>query len=225
MLSSNNDSLIKNDLLDIFEFRFNKIGTIKFSYYDNDNFLIPIPDTITIVNTYSEIFYFSSIQNCYYYKFDITLERIRIDLNFVIFLKNNRDSITLSNSSNRYFNDSAYYSLSDSYTLYVSEGIRDENVYLYKLDNIKFTNISVPEYIMKPNLYFYFNDVTCDLSGHGFNMFKNKTGEQKNIQKCNYISGSKRLLCNISGGLYNNDPFDYYYFRINEREINTTNQK
>lgn len=225
LLSSNNDSLIKNDLLDIFEFRFNKIGTIKFSYYDNDNFLIPIPDNITIVNTYSEIFYFSSIQNCYYYKFDITLERIRIDLNFVIFLKNNRDSITLSNSSNRYFNDSAYYSLSDSYTLYVSEGIRDENVYLYKLDNIKFTNISVPEYIMKPNLYFYFNDVTCDLSGHGFNMFKNKTGEQKNIQKCNYISGSKRLLCNISGGLYNNDPFDYYYFRINEREINTTNQK
>jgi hypothetical protein len=56
-------------------------------------------------------------------------------------------------------------------------------------------------------------------------MFKNKTDEQRNIQKCNYISGSKRLLCNISAGLYNNDPFDYYYFRINGREINTTSQK
>ena len=47
---------------------------------------------------------------------------------------------------------------------------------------------------MKPNLYFYFNDITCDLSRHRFYLLKNKNNEQKNIQRCKYTNSNKILI-------------------------------
>ena len=224
LLSSINQ-IITNYTCKYFKFEFNKTGIVNFSYYDNDDFLIPIPDNITIVKNYLELFYFSPNPNCFYYKFNFSLIRVRYNVSFFVFLinKNEGKYLPLYNDNNiiSYDIDSSY--LNGNYTLYVSDETKDEVVYLYKSD-IKFTNISVPEYIMKPNLYLYFHNVTCDLSGNRFIMYKNKTKEQRTIQTCIYTNENK-LLCNITPGLYNNDPFGYYYFTINERSIiNDTNE-
>ena len=48
-----------------FEYQIKKIGTIKFSYYDLDNFIIPITDYITVVQYYTQLFSYISLKTCY----------------------------------------------------------------------------------------------------------------------------------------------------------------
>ena len=217
-----NDIINTTENCDKFEFNFDNTGIIHFSYYDSDGFLIPIDDYITIVNTYTEIFSFINFQECHFFKFELIVDIYSRyeNVSLIIFLKNiNTNGITTLNKTNKNFiNDKIDLSIGN-YNLFVSETTLDDEVYLFKSGNFHLTNISVPDYIMKPNSYINFAEVTCDLSKHRFDMFKNSSSIIKKLERCIYYNQEKILSCEISGSFYTNSLFGYYYFKINDKDI------
>ena len=95
--------------------------------------------------------------------------------------------------------------------LYVSEATLDDEVFLFK-STIYVTQITVPTYIMKPNLNVAFKNVICDLSKHKFEMLKYPTNSvTKKLERCRYNNNQKTLTCEISGNFYTNNLFGYYF--------------
>ena len=230
LLSSNGINITNiSEACDIFNFTFDQTGRISFSYFDKDNFLIPINDNITIVEVYTNLFNFINWQNCYYYKFDLSVQAINTfqNINLVIFLKNttNNNNYNLIKKDNK-FENNMNNSESGEVILYVSEATLDDEVFLFK-STIYVTQITVPTYIMKPNLNVAFKNVICDLSKNKFEMFKYPTNSvSKRLDRCRYNNNQQTLTCEISGNFYTNNLFGYYSYKISDKNIllNNTNQ-
>ena len=222
-LYSSNRKEIHNTTVncDKFEFEFNNTGQIYFSYFDKDNFLIPIVDNIIIVNIYTDIFSFISLQECYYLKFDLITDLNKYkDVELVIFLKDKNNETKILDNNNNIFTNNDMKLLIQNYNLYVSEAIFDDEVYLYKANSFELTDIEIPEYIMKPNLYVNFTEVSCDLSSNTFEMYKQVSSNiRKKLERCKYYKDAKTLNCEISGSFYTNTLFGSYYYKVNEKEI------
>ena len=193
----------------IFEYPINKIGVIKFNYYDIDGFMISINDSIIVVPNYPILFSFNE-KFCYYYQFDISIDifnSYKNKLNIKVFLKDPYNSIILLNNSesneNKYTYKDINYYISDyqGFDLYISEGFIEDKVYLYKSNQkVKFTDIKTPEFIIDPNKTIVFSDVNCNLNSSTFIM--KKTG-QNSIQNYliywKYDLINRQIYFNISG--------------------------
>ena len=228
---SSKQSLIHNNC-SIFEYLIIKTGTIKFSYYDKDNYIIPINDYITVVQYYSQLFSFISLRNCYYFNFEIStniLDSYKNKFKLYLFLKSTDNINTfylVENTENNHVivikNENL---INKNYYLYVSENYYDKDVYLYRTDNyIQFTSINVPPYIIEPNITIVFSDVKCDLSQSKFIITKDEDNTiQRNLINCKYNSYSKQLSCNISGMFYVTNRYKKYYYLINKKKISNIN--
>ena len=226
---SNKYNLINiNNCLE-FRYPITKLGTIKFSYYDKDNFIIPINNNITVVQYYTHLFSFNSLKYCYYQDFDISINIIDFYKNkfsLLIFLKS-IDNTTIFIFSNK--NENIYSLVSKNnnlinknYYLYISENIFDQEVFLYKSDNyIQFTNITVPEFIIEPNTTITFSNVKCDLSKSKFiiKKYENNNLIDKTLTSCKYNDSYMQLSCNILGTFYSSNRYKYYYYQVDEKNI------
>ena len=207
-----------------------KIGTIKFSYYDKDGFLIPINDSIIVVSTYSQFFSFNE-KTCYYYVFDITIE-IKISyinkFNITVFLKDRYNSITLLNNSESngkytYKDINSSFLDEQGFDLYISEEEKDDTVYLYK-SKVRFTGLETPEFIIDPNKTIVFSNVICNLNSSTFKIIKMDTRDVYNsLIYWKYEPLSNSLYCNISGDFYQANRFRYYYYQIDYNNISNIN--
>lgn len=217
----------------IFEYKIDKTGTIKFSFYDNDSFIIPINDFITVVSDYSQLFLFNE-KLCYYYKFDISIDILKSyenDLNIKVFLKDTNNNIYSLNNSESNKNKYTLQNINSSFLdiqgfdLYISEGFEDDKIYLYKSSGkVKFTNISTPEFIIDPNKTIVFSDVNCDLSSSTFIIKKLDTSYIQNyLTNCKFTNSY--LYCNILGDFYLANRFQYYYYQIDYNNISDINNK
>ena len=226
-----NETLSKDcDKCTTFYYPINKEGTIKFNYYDNDNFIIPINDSIVVVSIYSE--YFSLNEKfCYYYKFDITINKLNSYKNILkikAFFKNDSYNFSLYNSEsneNKYtYNDKEihFHELYKEFNLYISEGEEEDDIiYLYKSNyKIKFTNITTPEFLIDPNKTIVFSDVNCDLNSSTIIIKKTETPSiQNNLKYWKYDNDNRQLYFNISGDFYQPNRFRYYYYQIDNNNI------
>jgi len=218
-----------------FYYKINKTGTINFNYYYNDsnvNIIIPIDKNIIVVPSYSSLFYINLFNKCFYYKFDISLKYYNNDIKYCLFLYNDQEDkkISLYNSKNTsyvvYTYDENKYSselLNVGYYLIISENTSDKDVYLYKSDLIKFTDINVPEYIIKPNTSIIFTDIFCNLSQSRFDIKKKDSNDiSKQMSNCKYHSTNNSLVCDIKTFF---SDFTYYRYFIENKEITNINDK
>ena len=218
---------LNNDSCIFLYYPITKIGTIRFSYYDKDGFLIPINDSIIVVSTYSQFFSFNE-KSCYYYKFDITIEIMssyKNKLNIKVFLKDRSNAITLLDNSESNENKYTYKDINSSFfdeqgfDLYISEEEKDDKVYLYK-SKVKFTGIETPEFIIDPNKTIVFSNVNCDLNSSTFKIIKMDTKDVYNsLTYWKYEPLNNALYCNISGDFYQANRFRYYYYQIDYNNI------
>ena len=224
------EDLIKKDTnCKTFYYNINRSGIITFNYKYidyNSTFFIPINKSITVV-PYSLHLFELDYKNCYYYKFNILFKEYNIKPNYFIFLYNENNIIKLNttdNSNNKKYSSNEIKNninkLKNGYYIMVSEGQIDTDVYLFKsTDTIKVTNISVPEYIIKPNLTITFQDITCNLSDSKFEIINYKSKEISNyLGNCTYKS-DYYLFCNINNNFYKNNPFGYYFYTIDNQDI------
>ena len=216
-----------------FEYKIDKIGTIRFNYFDEDNITIPINDFIVVVSTYSQFFLFNE-KFCFYYKFDISIDILnsyKDKLNIVVFLKtknNNSPFIQLNKSENNE-NKYTYKEINTSFInnqqfeLYISEGFKDDKIYLYKsYKEIIFTAIETPKYIIEPNKTIVFYDVNCNLNSSIFLIKKvDASSIQNYLTYWKYDIINRQLYYNISGDFYQSNRFKDYYYQIDY--INITN--
>ena len=222
---------LNNDSCIFLYYPITKIGTIKFSYFDKDGFLIPINDSIIVVSTYSQFFSFNE-KSCYYYKFDITIEirsSYKNKLNIKVFLKDRFNAITLLDNSESNENKYTYKDINSSFfdeqgfDLYISEEEKDDKVYLYK-SKVKFTGIETPEFIIDPNKTIVFSNVNCDLNSSTFKIIKMDTKDVYNsLSYWKYEPLNKYLYYNISGDFYQANRFRYYYYQIDYNNISNIN--
>ena len=225
-----------------FEYQIEKEGTIKFSYYDNDRFIIPINDYINVAKYYNQLFSYISLKTCYYHnnfeilididdffenKFQLYLYLRSIDNNtdFKLDRLNNINKYILKEKSNLLFNNSFY--------LYVSENYYDYETFLHKSeDHITFTNINTQPFIIEPNTKIIFSDIRCDLSNSIFIMKKEEDNLQKKLDECKYNNSDSQISCNITGKetfYSNNYNYKNYYYTIDNKNIiffnNNSNEK
>ena len=87
-------------------------------------------------------------------------------IKYCIFLYNNdNDKISFNYSTDNKFSYENKNIINKEYYLIISEQEEDKDIYLYKSnDTIKFTDIKVPEYIIKPNKTIVFSDLYCNLN-------------------------------------------------------------
>lgn len=210
-----------------FEYPIKKVGIIRFNYYDNDSYIIPINDFINVAQYYQQFFSFDSLKSCYYFEFDISINNIEKELNSIVFLKST-DNITILNLSlnqNKYNIIMNETYIEKDYYLYISEEYLDQDVFLYKSSIIQFTEINVPTYIIDPNTTIVFSKLKCDLSKSSFEMIKmNDSSIQKNLINCKYNNVSKTLTCNILGTFYLNNRYKHYYYIIDGKNISNINK-
>ena len=227
---SSNSDLKDNSCLE-FIYPISKLGTIKFSYYDNDTIKIPINDNITVVQYYTQLFIFNSLKNCYYHSFDISINFIDLYKNkfkLLIFLKSNDNTMFNLTNENEYIyslvskNDNL---INKNYYLYFYENKYDQ-VFLYKYENsIQFTDITVPEFIMEPNTTIIFSNIKCDLSNSKFIMKKydEENLEDKTLTSCKYNSNDNKLSCSILEAFYRNNLYRYFYYQVDDKNISKIN--
>ena len=210
-----------------------RTGQINFSYYYNDTnekILIPIKDSIIVASTYTSFFDFPSLKNCYYYKYNISMRYYNKVPEYFVFLNNPYRNITLiSNEENtltKYtYNKtdiSSEYIINNQYYLIISEEYQDNEIYLYKsTDLIGFTDIDVPEFIIKPNLTVTFNNILCNLDKSIIEMKKyNENSISRQISDCKYISSNRIMSCDIKySNFYSNNPFNNYSYTIDNEDI------
>ena len=118
--------------------------------------------------------------------------------------------------------------INKEYNFIISEEIEDTEIYLYKSNNtIKFTDIKVPEYIIKPNKTIVFSNLYCNLSESKIEIQKNQTNVIKiKFTDCQYTAKDKILSCNINtNNFYSNNPFTYYKYYIDDKEIKDNNNQ
>ena len=123
---------------------------------------------------------------------------------YIVFLSNQYRNITLignqENSYVRYYNKTipSDYIINNEYELIISEKYADINVYLYKSKTIHFTDITVPEYLIKPNITINFSKVKCDLSNSKIEIIKyNESSLSNKINDCTYNSRDEIMSCQI----------------------------
>ena len=221
-----------SDNCSIFDYPINKEGTIKFNYYDEDDFIIPINDSIIVVSDYSKFFSFNE-KFCYYHQFDISIDILSSyinKLNIRVFLKNGTFNISLNNNEyngNKYTYKKMNSSFFDKeFDLYISEEIEDDEIYLYKSNQkVKFTDIKTPEYIIEPYITIVFSDVNCNLNSSTFLIKKTDTPSIYNY--LNYWKyNNSQLYFNITGKFYQPNRFKYYFYQIDYKNItNISNEE
>ena len=216
-----------------FHYDIYRTGQIYFNYYYNDNkekILIPISDSIIVASTYTSFFDFSSLKNCYYYKYNISMTFYNKMPKYFVFLHNQYRNISLiSNEENPLIkytynktNISSEYIINQQYYLIISEEYQDNEIYLYKsTDLIGFTDIEVPEFIIKPNLTVTFHNIFCNLDKSIIEMKKyNENSLSRQISDCKYSSSNKIVACNIKySNFYDNNPFGNYSYTIDNEDI------
>lgn len=224
----NQYNLTSNDCKN-FEYPISKVGIIKFSYYDKQRFIIPIDDNITVVQSYTQLFKFNSLRDCYYYHFDLSydiVDSFKNKLSLALFLRNSDNqnvSFIFDKENNKYSLDDKNVSFDKDYFLFASENGIDEEVFLYKY-NIKFTNITVRPFIIEPDTTIIFSDIKCDLSKSKFVMKKYEGSLiEKSISNCKYNNNSKQLSCNIIGIFYSTNIYKNYYYQIDDKNISSIN--
>ena len=215
----------------IFEYNIDKTGTFKFNYFDKDNFMIPINDSIVVVSTYPQLFAYNE-QFCFYYLFNISIDIMnshKNKLKIKVFLKNDDNSkislVNIENSENKYtYKNISYFNIIDieGFYLYISEEIEDEKIYLYKSKvKVKFTEIETPEFIIDPNKTIVFSNVNCDLNSSIFKIIRmGESDVQNSLTYWKYDSVNKYLYYNITGDFYKANRFRYYYYQIDYKNIN-----
>ena len=218
-----------------FYYYFNRTGEFYFNYYYNStdfNLTIPIEDKIKVELTYKNYFDFYLIKNCYYYKkFDLSLLFFSKEPKYCIFLYNDNDKIVFNYSKDNILSSFSYENkklINQEYYFIISEEVEDKEIYLYKSNNsIKFTDIKVPEYIIKPNKTILFSNLFCNLSESKIEIQKNQTSAIKiQFTDCQYNTGDKTLSCNINNNnFYSNNPFSNYIYYIDDREIRDNNNQ
>jgi len=217
----------------IFEYKIDRIGTIRFNYSDEENFMIPINDYIIVVSNYPQYFSFKE-KFCYYFKYDISINILNLykdKLNIKIFLKDcNNFIIPFKNSNNKniytYDINSSFFD-NQGFDLYISENEIDEEVYLYKSnEKIKFTQIETPEFIIEPNRTIVFSNVNCNLNSSTFKILRVDTPDcQNSLSYLEYDSINSYLYYKIEGDFYQANRFKYYYYQIDYNNIINFNNK
>ena len=211
-----------------------RTGQIFFNYYYNETkekILIPINDNITVASTYTTFFDFASLKNCYYYKYNINMFFYNNLPKYFVFLNNSERNISLikvgeENSIKQYSYDrtktSFNHIINNKYYIIISEGKEDSEIYLYKSNNlIGFTNVNVPQFIIKPNLTLTFHNVSCNLNGLKIEMKKYNENSLNQISDCTHNSNSNLTTCKIQNNyFYNNyNPFQYYSYIIEKENV------
>ena len=216
-----------------FYYEINRVGEIYFNYYYNDSnekILIPIYKNIIVAPSYKAFFDFTSLKNCYYYKYNITMSFYNTLPKYYFFLNNEVNNISLipikENSFIKYtYNETKITPesiIDKKYYLIISEAYKDIYTYLYKSENpIGFTNIKVPEYIIKPNLTIFFDKIFCNLNESIIVMKKySEPSLSKEISDCKFYSNNKTMTCKIQNtNFYNNNPFKNYSYTIDDQNI------
>ena len=234
------EELISRDCI-TFHYYFNKTGQIFFNYYykdDEDTISIPVNGNITVTSTYLSFFDFSSLKDCYFYKYNINILFFNKYPQYFVFLYNslygNISLISIKeNQYDKYTYNKTEISYQDiinkNYYLIISERYIDYDVYLYKSTNlISFTDITVPEFIMKPYLTINFSNVYCNLSKSKIEI-KKKNGNSisRTISDCQYFLNNEKLSCKINYNNFfsTNNPFTNYSFTIDNEIISDSEEK
>ena len=221
-----------------FYYNINMTGQIFFNYYYKDTkekILIPINDYINVASKYTNYFDFFSLKKCYYYKFEINIKYYNNLPCYFVFLYNPYKNISLfgkeKDSLIKYtYNRSknSYYDfINNDYYLVISEGYEDSNIYLYKSKLISFTDIQVPQFIIKPNSTIIYNNIFCNLNESIFQIKKYKNYSiSRRLGNCNYYSNYRILECKIQYYyFYANNPFDYYSYILDGENITYANEE
>ena len=191
---------------------------ISFNYLDKDiNEFIPIAKKINIVNDINILMDVNRIKSCYFYNFILSVQRYsEYNFNEKIFLVVNNKELEFKYISNNEYNltkeaqEEIYNLKGKDLELYISEGYRDKEVYLYK-SIIMITDISVPEYVVHPGKFLYFSDVHCDLSSSKFDMIYDNIFES--IRQYSY---SKNNLT-LTGSFY--QTYNKHYYMIDGKNV------
>ena len=237
--ANTNKNLTKdNNNCNTFYYTIYRTGQIFFNYYykdTNEKIIIPINDNITVVPTYQSLFDFSSLKNCYYYKFDINIKFYNNLPKYFVFLNNENKNISFISTENGLYTKYTYNKTTNSYLdfidnkyyLIISEAYEDINIYLFKSKTqISFTDINVPEFLIKPNITINFNSIFCNLSESSFVLKKEDNDLFSRISECNYLLSNKILSCEIQNSyFYNNDPFHYYTYTVDNENIRYINDE
>ena len=219
----------------IFEYKIEKPGTFRFNYSDNEEFMIPINDSIVVVSNYPQFFTFNE-KFCYYYLFNISIDILnsyKSKLKIKVFLKDRYNyDFLLNNIDNKYTyidDNDTNISLFDpqGFDLYISEERIDPIVYLYKSNiKVKFTEIETPEFIIDPNKTIVFSNVNCDLNSSIFKIIKMDEPEIQNyLTYWKYDKINSYLFFNITGDFYKANRFRYYYYQIDYNSISNINDE
>ena len=232
----NTNKNLTKDNCNTFYYNIYRTGQIFFNYYykdSNEKIIVPINDNITVVSTYQSLFDFSSLKNCNYYKFEINIKFYNNLPKYLVFLTNENKNISFTFTENEIYTKYTYDTTKNSYLdfinnkyyLIVSEAYEDINIYLYKSKSqISFTDINVPEFLIKPNITINFNNVFCNLSESNF-AIKNVNKELfTRINECKYLLTNKILSCEIQNSyFYNNNPFNYNIYTVDNEYIQDDN--
>ena len=209
---------------------YNLTGILSFNYFDDElEDYIPIDDNIIVANSINDLMDVSSFYNCQYYIFSLNSSFINIKTEVKIFFYINENTrIDFERDNNySYLNDDNVGrikdKLGDKYDLYISEGKIDQEIYLYKA-TIMFTDIIVPEYIIKPNHILYFSDVSCDLCHSDINII-NEDGIPSQLFDCSY--SNKTMSLKATDFIYNkyaNNTYSINNYKIINNINNYENQ-
>ena len=149
---------------------------------------------------------------------------------YYVFLYNSYRNISLIPNQDNIYTKYTYngteispeYIINNEYYLIISEAYKDSDIYLYKSDNlIGFTNITVPEFIIKPNITITFKNIFCSLVESTIEIKKKvENSLSRPIGDCMHYSNNRIMSCEIKYNyFYNNNPFDYYSYIIDNEII------
>ena len=186
----------------------NSKGIFKFKYYYNNNTEIELDKKVYVYDSFDKLFNISIERNasCYFINEKIIYKLIekesKIIDNIDIILQNDKNEIIKFIKENNTFISDQEKKDNSIYTLKIIENDdEDKNNYLYKIENIKFTNVKVKYNYFFPKLKKIIFNSNCDF-------------QPKNIQfnntffSCNsnskYNSTTKEYFC------YLNDTYSSY---------------
>ena len=217
--NSNNIQLTTDDC-SIYIYKINTFsltGILYFNYFDDElKDYIPIDDNITVENYISDLMDISSFYNCQYYIFSLNSSFINIETGVKIFFNiNSHTQIEFERNNNEfYLNIQNIKSLiGNKYDLYISEKNIDTTVYLYK-SFMSFTDIKVPEYIIRPNLILHFSKISCNLCNSTINII-NEDGIDIQLSECSY--SNEVMSLHATNSIY--DKYANNTYSINNHNI------